>query len=100
MLKNDKETLYALATRIMRGYINIYLELAKESNGINDIKPEFLNSGEKRMIVLAGKKSPLDPLSSTAEEVVEEWKRLRAIPFDIEEAMTKGVYIKLREKGE
>lgn len=54
----------------------------------------------KKLVVLNGIDSSLDPVSSSAEQVVQEWRRRQALPFDVESAITKGVYIQLRNRVE
>ncbi|HEY0756391.1 MAG TPA: hypothetical protein VGD98_20720, partial [Ktedonobacteraceae bacterium] len=50
--------------------------------------------------ILGGIDSLLNPFNATSESVVQEWQRMRAIPFNLETAITKGVYIRLRSRSE
>ena len=92
------ETLYTLADRVMRRYIKIYLQLARNTNGFSTLQESHLPDIEQRTIMLGGIGSPLAPVSVSANEVVAEWLRMQAVPFEVELAITKGVYIELREK--
>ena len=97
-MNNENETLYTLADRVMRDYIKVYLELIKATKGLSDIKEKNASSLEQKLIILGGISSPLNPANTSAADIVQEWERLKAIPFDIEQAITMGVYIELRSK--
>ena len=93
-------TLYNIAMEEMKDYIEVYLELTRQTNGLTDIKVDDVQSLEQKIVVLGGIGSLLNPLQATAEVVVQEWQRTRAVPFSIEPAITKGVYIRLRNRSE
>jgi len=98
--KDQNETLYNLAKEAMQEFVTIYLDLTRKTNGLANIKPEFVQTEKQRLIVLSGIDSNLKPSVTTPEETVQEWQRRQAIPFDVETAITKGVYIQLRAKVE
>src|SRR5437763_1872752 len=91
-------TLYELADEIMRQYIKIYLELVRRTQGFVNLQAEHLEILEERVLVLGGTESPLDPVITSSDQVVEERLRMQAVPFDVEQAITKGVYIKIRAR--
>ena len=93
-----RETLYSLAKRVMQHYINVYLELARQSLGFSNLSEEQLLNSDHKVIVLGGLGSPLDPFQVNSAQVVAEWQRMQAVPFDPELAVTKGVYIELRNR--
>jgi hypothetical protein len=93
-------TLYKIAKEAMKEYVQIYLELSKVSSGFANIQLEQIQSFEQKLILLNGIDSSLDPEEATANEVLQELLRMQAIPFDVESAITKGVYIKLRSQIE
>ncbi len=91
-------TLYSIAMAEMKKYIEVYLELTRQTKGLTDINTSHVQGTEQKIVVLGGIGSPLDPFTSNAESVVQEWQRMRTIPFVVELAITKSVYIRLREK--
>ncbi len=99
-MAEQAETLYSLAGRVMRRYVRIYLELARKTQGLAHLEPAHLPDFEQRMIILGGIGSPLDPANLSPDQVVDEWLRMQAVPFEIELAVTKGVYVKLRDRVE
>jgi len=99
-MSEQAETLYTLAGRVMRRYIRIYLDLARTTKGFANIEQTHLSDFEQKMIILGGIGSPLDPASVSSSEVTEEWLRMQAVPFEVERAITKGVYIELRVRVE
>lgn len=99
-LTEEEGTLYNLATEAIRDHIRVYLSLIDQTKGFTLIDPGHVRNIGARLIVLGGIDSPLAPATATPEQVVEEWRRRRAVPFDIEAAVTKGVYIQLRNRVE
>lgn len=93
-------TLYSIAMEEMKDYIEVYLGLIRQTNGLTDIKVDNVQSLEQKIVVLGGIDSLLNVFEVTAEVVVQEWQHMRAIPFNIEKAITKGVYIRLRNRSE
>jgi hypothetical protein len=84
----------------MKHSIDVYLDLTRHTNGLTAIEPHHVQTLEQKMVILGGIASPLDPAVVSAEQVVQEWQRMRAVPFAIELAITKGVYIQLRGRTE
>jgi len=84
----------------MRRYVKIYLELARKTQGLANLEPAHLPAFEQKVVVLGGIGSPLDPASLSPSQVVDEWLRMQAVPFEVELAVTKGVYIELRDRVE
>lgn len=99
-LAEEESTLYELATEAIRDQIRVYLTLIEQTKGFTSIEPGHVQDIGERQIVLGGIDSPLDPAITTPEQVVEEWKRRRAVPVDVEAAVTKGVYVQLRSRVE
>ncbi len=93
-------TLYSIAMEEMKNYIEVYLDLTRQTNSLTDIKVDNIQSIEQKIIILGGIDSLLNPFNATSESVVQEWQRMRAIPFNLETAITKGVYIRLRSRSE
>jgi hypothetical protein len=91
-------TLYALAMDAIKDCVAIYLELAEQTKNFNSLAVENLKTEKQRIVVLGGLGSPLDHQKATAEDVLKEWQHMRAVPFDVESAVTKGVYLLLRER--
>jgi len=96
----SNSTLYAVAGESMEQIIKVYLELAKETEGFNKLKIDDLDVVTKKRIILGGIGSPLDPETTSAQEVLDEWTRMQSIPFSVEDSVTKGVYLSLRERVE
>ncbi|MDY6806530.1 MAG: hypothetical protein SXA11_22355 [Cyanobacteriota bacterium] len=96
----ENNSLYELATEAIANYIEIYLELSRQTSGFNLLQPLNLEGVEEKTVILRGINSLLDPISATAEEVFAEWQRVQALPFDTEKAITDGVYLKLRNTVE
>lgn len=96
-MRQTTETLYQIADAEIRDCIKAYLELAKLTKGLADIRVEHLADERARVILLAGLGAhKLDYGAATA---VEEWRRRQAIPFDLEAAITAGVYRDIRTCG-
>ncbi len=93
-------TLYSIAMEEMKDYIEVYLGLIRQTNGLTDIKVDNVQSLEQKIVVLGGIDSLLNVFEVTAEVVVQECQHMRSIPFNIEKAITKGVYIRLRNRSE
>ena len=91
------KTLYRIADEEIRACISEYLSLLEASRAITDLRPEHLDTERKKVILLAG--INVRDFSLSPEAAVEEWRRRQALPFDIEIAVTTGVYINLRKAG-
>jgi hypothetical protein len=96
-LPETTETLYQIADAEIRLCIETYLQLAKVTKGLADIRPDHLADERARVILLAGL-GVHRPNYDTAA-AVEEWRRRQAIPFDLEAAITAGVYRDIRACG-
>ena len=92
----DNGTLYALANEAMEREIFDYLAFAKETGGLHAVEAHHLGTERRRRVILSGIGSALDPDTTSGQEVADEWARFRAIPFDVERALTPGVYLELR----
>lgn len=93
-------TLYSIAMEEMKEYIEVYLELTRQTNSLTAVKTDDVQNLEQKIVVLGGLDSLLDPFQATAESVVQEWEHMRAIPFNTEKAISRGVYIRLRNRSE
>lgn len=96
----ENQSLYDLATEAIARYIETYLDLSRRTSGFNLLQPQYLEKVEEKIVILGGINSSLNPISATAEEIVAEWQRVQAIPFDTETAITNGVYQLLRNTVE
>lgn len=95
---SSPRTLYQIADAEIRRCIDVYLELAATSNGLTAIRPVHLADEYARVIVMTG--FGLNPRVATAEEICTEWQRRQALSFDLETAITAGVYANLRAVGD
>ena len=96
-MADTEATLYQVADAEIRSCIEVYLELARVTKGLSDVKPEHLKQERARVILLAG--LAIRQFEVTPEQAVEEWKRRQAVPFDLEAAITHGVYRDIRQCG-
>ena len=78
--------------------ISVYLELVEKTKGFNALTVEQLKTTKERVVVFGRIGSSLDHEKAPPEAVLEEWKHTRAVPFDVESGITKGVYLLLRER--
>lgn len=97
-MTSPPKTLYQIADVEIRRCIDVYLSLAKASKGLTAVVPQHLRDDRARAIVLAG--VGLVPRAATPQEVHAEWERRQALPFDLETAVTAGVYSNLRAVAE
>ncbi|HLY30220.1 MAG TPA: hypothetical protein VKQ36_04280 [Ktedonobacterales bacterium] len=97
---SDMGTLYNLARKAMKASIPIYLELARKSRAFSAVESGHVQTIEEKSLLLGGIGSSLDPTFVSPQEVVNEWERMRAVPFEIEPAITRGVYLRLRTMAE
>ncbi|MBI1832127.1 MAG: hypothetical protein HYR84_11830 [Planctomycetes bacterium] len=96
-MADTQATLYQEADAEIRSCIEVYLELMRVTKGLSDVKPEHLKQERARVILLAG--LAIQQFDVTPEQAVEEWKRRQAVPFDLEAAITHGVYRNIRQCG-
>ena len=89
-------TLYQIADAEIRRCIESYLALVKATSGLSNIGAEQLADDRTRCIMLAG----LGITSAlTPDKAAEEWRRRQAIPFELETAITHGVYRDIRKRA-
>ena len=98
-MPKSKSSLYEIAREEMRRLIGLYLTLSKETVGFNQLSPTHFHNPDAKRIILAGFASPLASKDVPPEEAWNEWNRRKAIPFDVESAVTLGVYEKIRAKA-
>src|ERR1035441_4341339 len=96
-LAQTNETLYSIADAEIRLCIKAYLDLAKVTKGLADVRAKHLKEERTKVILLAGLGA--NRLNCSATDAVEEWRRRQAIPFDLEAAITAGVYRDIRACG-
>jgi len=87
----DSVSLYSIANDEMLRLIDVYLAMAEETAGFASPRVECLSTQDRRRMVLGGLGSSLDD-SESAARIYEEWRRMQAVPFSAEEAVTRGVY--------
>ena len=80
----------------MSRLIAIYLDMADLTSGFVVPSVEVLQTEDQRRILLSGIGSPMAETES-ADRVFEEWSRMQAVPFNVEEAVSRGVYVALDE---
>ena len=96
-MAETEATLYQVADAEIRSCIEVYLELIRVTKGLSDVKTEHLTQERAKVILLAG--IAIQQFDVTPEQAAEEWKRRQAIPFDLEAAITHGVYTNIRKCG-
>jgi hypothetical protein len=100
-MPTTETSLYTDAKENMKHVITIYLNITRETIGFSRMLPEHFDDHEAKELILAGFGSPLwDRPSVSSQEAWSEWDRRKAIPFDVEGAVSFGVYHKLRAKSE
>lgn len=92
------DTIYNRATKEINHEIAIYLDLVKESNAFRNLNPELLKDIEIARLFAngIGVDIPPDALDYPLW-LISEYERKIAVKFDIENAVTNGVYRKVRE---
>ncbi|MEN8221505.1 MAG: hypothetical protein ABFS56_35225 [Pseudomonadota bacterium] len=91
------KTIYQLAREAMNVEIERYLNLLKCSNGLDNIREEHLLEPDTAKLFAGGIGVVfLENESDFAKQLIEERQRKRAVPFDVEQAVTIGVYNKVR----
>lgn len=91
-------TLYAVAKEAMETQIAIYLDLAAETNGFSQVTTDHCGSVEHRRMILAGIGSQLAAGETSPQDTYAEWQRMQAVAFSVEDAVTPGVYVILRDR--
>jgi hypothetical protein len=95
---DPENTLYALAGQEMERLITIYLRLVESTAGLSSVHPDQIRGVDERRIVLAGLGAAEDAADVSPEFVAEEVQRRSAVQFDVEGAITTGVYLVLRQR--
>lgn len=98
-MSEGEATLYELAGEEMQRLIAIYLGLVERTNGLASVGPDDVRGLDERRIVLAGLGAGENAGDVTSEFVAEEVQRRAAVQFDVEVAITTGVYLVLRERA-
>jgi hypothetical protein len=96
----NEGTLYDIAREEMQRLIDRYLTLAEASDGLAAVEAGSIKTVDERRILLAGLGAKEDAGVVSADFVAEEVRRRSAVPFDVERAITTGVYMVLREVAE
>jgi hypothetical protein len=96
-MADSEATLYQAADAEICSCIEVYLELMRATKGLSDVKPEHLKQERARVILLAG--LAVFQFDVTPKQAAAEWKRRQAVPFDLEAAITHGVYRDIRQCG-
>ncbi|MBI3945660.1 MAG: hypothetical protein HY321_07065 [Armatimonadetes bacterium] len=95
-MDNSPVTLYQIAEAEIRQSVGVYLALAEATGGLTAVRAEHLNLPGARLMLLAGLGIHCDLPPSQA---LEEWRRRRAVPFDLESAISAGAYQSVRARG-
>jgi hypothetical protein len=96
-MAETESTLYQVADAEIRSCIAVYLDLMRATKGLSAVAASHLQDERARIILLAG--LAVQQFEYTPEQTVEEWKRRQALPFDLEAAITFGVYRNIRQSG-
>lgn len=99
-IAEPENTLYDIAREEMQRLVDRYLKLAEATDGLATVQAGSIETVHERRILLAGFGAQDDARRVSADFVAEEVRRRSAVPFDIERAITTGVYMVLREKAE
>jgi hypothetical protein len=91
------QTLYQIADAEIRECIRVYLAMMRATSGLTRIRPRDFADNRALVILIAG--LGLQDFTLTAKDACEECKRRRAVPFDLERAITIGVYQNIRQAG-
>lgn len=97
-MPEETGTLYTLADQIMRQYIQVFLDLSRRSQSFSRLQVEHVQTNKQKTLILGGIDSTLLAESATPEQVLAERERLMAVGFDVEMAVTRGVYLELRSR--
>jgi hypothetical protein len=95
----SEPSLYETAREEMERLIEVYLSLLEASDGLSALKAEHLDGVDSRRIVLAGIGAPEDAESVDSDFAVREYGRRSAVTFDVETAITTGVYLVVRGRA-
>ncbi len=96
-MAEPQATLYQVADGEIRSCIEVYLDLMRATRGLSNVEPKHVTDPRAKVILLAG--LGVQQFQCTPKQAVEEWKRRQAVPFDLEAAITFGVYQNIRQCG-
>ncbi|PJD98032.1 MAG: hypothetical protein CK427_17210 [Leptospira sp.] len=95
------KTIYSKATAAIKIEIEKYLDLINNSNSFSEIKPELFNNPDLAEMFAFGIGVTLDLESQGYQQnLINEYNRKIAVKFDIENAVTLGVYKIVRNHAE
>ncbi len=98
-MSSPEPSLYETARAEMERLIEVYLTLLEASDGFGSLAAEQLTDIDSRRIVLAGVGAPEDAADVSADFAVTEYERRSAVTFDVESAITTGVYLVVRARA-
>jgi len=94
---DSMKTIYQLAHEAMNVEIKRYLDLLNLSNGLENIREEYLSEPDTAKLFAAGIGAEwLENESDFTKQLIAERQRKSAVPFDVEQAVTVGVYNQIR----
>jgi len=92
------DTIYVAATKAINIEIDKYLDLVNKSNSFEDLTPELFEDPSLAEMFAAGIGTSIDLSNPQYKDyLISEFKRKSAISFDVENAVTVGVYKIVRE---
>lgn len=92
------DTIYVAATKAINIEIDKYLDLVSKSNSFEDLKPEFFEDLNLAEMFAAGIGTSVDLSNPDYKDyLINEYKRKIAVGFDVENAVTLGVYRIVRD---
>ena len=96
-IEDSMKTIYQEAADAMNIEIQRYLNLLTLSNGLEDMREEYLSEPDTAKLFAAGIGAEwLENESDLAKQLIAERQRKSAVPFDVEQAVTVGVYNRVR----
>ncbi len=90
------KTIYQVAQELMRVEIDRYLYLAEVSDGFNKIEKKHLIDHDTALLFCAGIDSQINVDEDNYQYLINDFKRKPAVLFDIENAVSMGVYRQIR----
>lgn len=93
----DSASFYRVAGDAMKAFIKRYLALSKQTHGFLIYQGLTLSDRDDKLILIAGYKLDLNPDTATTAAILNEIQRNSALVIETEEAITRGVYEKVRE---
>lgn len=98
-MSSSEPSLYETAREEMERLIDVYLSLLQASDGLTALKAEHLRDLDRRRIVLAGVGASEDAAEVSSDFALTEYARRSAVTFDVETAITTGVYLVVRARA-